>query len=86
MLVFDGTAALGVVTLLCNDFWFGFMSRTISLPFKKQSSKGNFPPEKALNFVSVLSLLEFTPENGKIRIAINSYAMRTSHLSLGCML
>lgn len=86
MLGFDGTAALGVVTLLCNDFCFGFMSRANSLAFKKQSSKGHFPLEKALKRVLVLSLLKFTTDNGKIRIVINSYPVRTSRLSLGCML
>ena len=86
MLGFDGTAALGVVTSLCNDFCFGFMSRGNSLAFKNQSSKGHVPPEKALKCISVLSLLEFTPENSKIMIVINSNPMRTSCLSLGCML
>lgn len=86
MLGFDGTAALGVVTLLCNDFCFGCMSRANSLAFENKSSKRHFPPEKALKRVSVLSLLKFTPENGKIRFVISSYPMRVSRLSLGCML
>lgn len=76
----------GGVTLLCDDFWFSFMSRANSVAFKKQSSKGHFPSEKALKCVSVLSLLKFTPENGEIRFVINSYPMRMSRLSLGYML
>lgn len=82
MLGLDGTAAPGVVTLLCNDFWFGFLSGANSLASKKQSPKGHFAPERALKCVSVLYLLRFTPENCKIRIVINSYPTRLSRLSL----
>lgn len=73
MLGLDGNAALGVLTLLCNDFCCGFLSGASSLAFTKQSPKGHFPPKKALKHVSVLSLLRFTPENCRIRIVINSY-------------
>lgn len=73
MLGLDGTAALGGVTSLCNDFCFVFMSRANSFAFKKQSSWDHFPPGRALKCMLMVSPPKFTQENGKIRTVINSY-------------
>lgn len=72
MLELDGTAALGVVTALCDDFPFVFTSTANSLAFRKPPSQGHFPPGKALRHVSMLSLLTFSQENGRFGIVMDS--------------
>lgn len=83
MLELGGTAALGVVTSLCNDFRFVFMSTANSLAFRKPPSQGRFPPGKALRHVSMLSLLNFSQENGRFGVVIDSHStMGRAHMAV----